>query len=374
MKIAILGIRGVPNCYSGFEVCAEELGSRLAARGHIVTVYCRSHYFKLASKTYKGMRLIVIPTIRNKYLDTFIHTLLSTFHLLFTDAEIAQYFGVGNSIFAFLPRIFGKKTFINVDGLDWTRKKWPYPAKLYLRFSAFLSTLTPTNFITDSKTIVDYYFESFGKKACYIPYGIPSIPVSPDKTPILDKFGLKKNKYILFVGRLVPENNIDSLISAYNKIETEFKLVIVGNSSYQEDYIMSLKKKANANAVFTGFLSGGDYAEICSNAYIFVEPTEASGTHPALLDAMGFGNCVLVNNIAANLEVIRDTGIGYDGSIGDVDLKNKMEWLINNPAIVKEYASKAMAHVKRHYSWDNVAEQYESLYKAARSPAKSQNR
>lgn len=376
MKIALLGIRGIPNCYSGFEVCAEEIASRLSQKGHSVTIYCRRHYFNSKSKIFKGAKLIVLPTIKNKYLDTFIHTFLSTIHLLFTDTEIAQYFGVGNSIFTFLPRIFGKKTFINVNGLDWTRKKWPYSAKLYLRFSAFLATFLPTGFITDSKKIAGYYVDCFGKKPVFISYGIPiyTPPSLADSKETLDKFGIQKNKYILFVGRLVPENNIDILMSAYNQIKIDMKLVIAGDAAYETDYIKSLKNNAGPNIVFTGFLSNKTYADISYNAYIFIEPTEASGTHPAILDAMGYGNCVLVNGISTNLETIGNAGFSYDGSKNAVDLREKLKFLINNPEIVNACKSKAMEHVKKHYSWDKVAEEYESLYKAPNMPANNQNK
>jgi len=364
MKIAMLGIRGIPNCYSGFEVCAEEIALRLTQKGHSVTVYCRRHYFNLESKTYKNIKLIVMPTIKNKYLDTFIHTCLSTLHLLFTNVEIVQYFGVGNSIFTLIPRIFGKKTFINVDGLDWTRKKWPYFAKLYLRFSAFLATFLPTGFITDSKKIVGYYVDCFGKEPVFISYGIPiyAPPSFADSKETLDKFGIQKNKYILFVGRLVPENNIDTLISAYNQIKTDLKLVIVGDAAYETNYIKSLKNNAGQNVIFTGFLSDEAYINISCNAYIFVEPTEASGTHPAILDAMGFGSCVLVNNTPTNLETIGTAGLTYEGLEKDADLKKKIEFLLNNHGIVAAYKSKAPEHVKKHYSWDKVTDLYEKLY------------
>ena len=160
----------------------------------------------------------------------------------------------------------------------------------------------------------------------------------------------------------MPENNIEYLISAYNKIKTDLKLAIVGDSTYQLKYVKYLKNNDNPNIVFTGFLRDGDYLEICSNAYVFVETTEASGTHPALLDAMGLGNCVLVNNIPTNLEVITNAGLSYDGTKKDADLKNKLEWLLNNPEKLNEYKIKAIEHVKKNYSWDTVTDLYEKLY------------
>jgi len=364
MKISILGTRGIPAYYSAFEACVEELGPRLVKKGHDVTVYCRKHYQRSKLKHYKGVKLIYLPTIKNKYLDTFIHTLVSTMHVLFTDVQIVLYFGVGNSVFTIIPRIFGKKTFINVDGLDWTRDKWPYPAKLYLRLSALMATVLASDFITDSKNIAEYYMKVFHKRPHYIPYGTKIEPASENSKSLLSRFSIKKNRYILFTGRLVPENRIHDLISAYNKINTDMKLVIVGEGAYETDYIRSIKNLKNSNIIFAGFLTGDDYRDICCNAYIFVEPTEASGTHTAILDAMGYGNCTLVNNIPTNLEVIGNAGFSYDGNQKDKDLKNKLGWLIDNPGIVNNYKIKATEHVSRFYSWDKVSEQYESLFKA----------
>lgn len=362
MKIAILGIRGIPAHYSGFEVCAEELALFLAKNGHKVSVYCRAHLYKSRQDSYKGISLIYLPTIKNKYLETFIHTFISTLDVIFKDIEIVQYFGVGNSIFTIIPRLFGKKTFINVDGLDWRRKKWPYPAKLYLRFCGALSTILPNALITDSMAMAACYETMFNKKPTYITYGANITLQSNNSKNTLDRFGLEKNKYILFIGRLVPENNAHYLISAYNKLSTDLKLVILGEASYDAGYASSIKKQADSKILFPGFVTGSDYRDICSNAYIVIEPSEASGTHTAILDAMASGNCVLVNNTLSNLETIGDSGISYDGSQNDKDLKNKIEWLINNPAIVDEYKLKAVNHVKKHYSWDNVAKLYEKLY------------
>lgn len=362
MKIAILGTRGIPASYSAFEACVEELVPRLVKKGRKVTVYCRTHYQKSRLKSYKGATLISLPTMKNKYLDTFIHTFLSTLHVIFRDTDIVQYFGVGNSIFTVIPRMFGKKTFINVDGLDWTREKWPYLARLFLKFSGLLATLLPTDVITDSKKIAEYYARIFKKSPHYIPYGATIATSSKNAKDILDKFTLEKNRYIFFAGRLVPENNIHHLISAYNKISTDMKLVIAGKGAYEKNYINSLKNNTNPNIVFTGFLTGEDYRNICCNAYLFVEPTHASGTHTAILDAMGYGNCVLVNDIPTNLEVISDAGFSYDGSKKDEDLKNKIEWLINHPGIVDEYRAKAIEHVKKNYDWEDVTSLYEKLY------------
>lgn len=171
MRIAMLGTRGIPASYSGFETCVEQLGSRLVERGHEVTVYCRQHHITYDAQTYKGMRLVKLPTLPNKYLDTIIHTFLSSIHALPARYDVALYFIAGNSPVTWIPRLVGTKTILNVDGLDWKREKWPRVAKEYIRFAEFLATRLPTVFLTDSRVVQSYYVDRFSKKPPYIPYG-----------------------------------------------------------------------------------------------------------------------------------------------------------------------------------------------------------
>src|SRR5919202_2087720 len=204
MKIALIGTRGVPANYGGFETCAEQVGARLAARGHEVTVYCRSHHSAYPGRTYRGMRLVRLPSIRNKYLDTLAHTFLASLHALAQPYDVCLYFIVGNSPLSWIPRLTGKRTIINVDGLDWQRKKWPAPAKKYLQLCDRLATFLPNALVTDSKVVQRYYKERYGFDALHIAYGSEVEPLPPGET--LRSWGLEAGKYILFVGRLVPEN------------------------------------------------------------------------------------------------------------------------------------------------------------------------
>lgn len=356
----MLGTRGIPASYSGFETCVEELGRRLVERGHQVTVYCRSHHIKIKDPTYRGMRLVRLSTIRNKYLDTIVHAFLSSIHACFQEFDVTLYFIVGNSLVTFIPRMAGKKVVLNVDGLDWEREKWPYLAKKYIQFAEYLATLFPHTMITDSLVIQDYYRRTYGKDSTYIAYGadVETVPSGE----YLQRYGLRERGYILFVGRLVPENCAHHLVKAFEGLETDLKCIIVGDAPYAEEYIASLKSTENPNIIFTGYLFGQGYRELSSHAYLFVETSEVGGTHPALLEAMAFGNCVIVNDTPQNLEVIGGAGLSYDGSLGAPSLRQQLEGLISNPALVEDYRRRALDGVRKHYSWDRVTDQYESLF------------
>ena len=242
MKIALLGTRGIPASYSGFETCVEQLGQRLVERGHQVTVYCRSHHINYTEPTYKGMRLVKLPTVTNKYLDTLVHSFISSLHALPQRYDVALYFIAGNSPVAWIPRLVGTKTVLNVDGLDWKREKWPRLAKNYIKFAEYLATKLPTAYLTDSRVVQAYYHDRFGERPLYIPYGSEVEILPPGET--LARFGLEPRKYILFVGRLVPENCAHHLVEAFAGLDTEMKCVIVGDAAYAQDYIAALRRKA----------------------------------------------------------------------------------------------------------------------------------
>lgn len=371
MKIALLGTRGIPASYSGFETCVEQLGQRLVERGHDVTVYCRSHHITYAGSEYKGMRLVKLPTLANKYLDTIVHSFLSSLHALFQGFDIGLYFIAGNSPVTWIPRIVGTRTLLNVDGLDWRREKWPALAKKYIQFAEYLATILPTGYLTDSRHVQKYYKEKFNNEPTYIPYGSDVDILPPGET--LAQFGLKPGKYILFVGRLVPENCAHHLVEAFRGLDTDLKCVVVGDAAYAEEYKAGLKKLAgdDKRIIFTGYVFGEGYREFGSNAYIFIESSGVGGTHPALVEAMAFGNCVVVHNTPENVETIGggEAGLVYDGRIGADSLREVLIKLIGDPETIDSYRKKGQQHARLHYSWDAVTDEYERLfYRTLHSP------
>lgn len=362
MKIALLGTRGIPASYSGFETCVEQLGQRLVERGHEVTVYCRSHHISYEGSHYKGMRLVKLPTIANKYLDTIVHSFISSLHALFQEYDIALYFIAGNSPVTWIPRLVGTKTILNVDGLDWKREKWPTLAKKYIQFAEFLATRLPNQHITDSKVVQDYYHERFNNCPPYIPYGSEVDLLPAGET--LTRFGLEPQKYVLFVGRLVPENCAHHIVDAFKGIDTDYKCVIVGDAAYAEEYIASLKDRASGDQriIFTGYVFGKGYFELGTNAAIFIESSGVGGTHPALTEAMAFGSCIIVNNTPENLETIGEAGFAYDGVQGAEALRPVLTYLLTNPEVVMEYGRIARQRARATYSWESVTNSYERLF------------
>lgn len=363
MKIAMLGTRGVPASYSGFETCVEQLGKRLASRGHDVTVYCRSHHIDYEGSIYEGMQLVKLPTVPNKYLDTIIHSFISSVHALPKRYDIALYFIAGNSPVTWIPRIVGTRTILNVDGLDWKRDKWPELAKRYIRFAEYLATKLPNAYLTDSHVVQTYYQERFNSLPPYIAYGSEVENLPPGD--IMAKYGLEAGKYVLFVGRLVPENKVEHLVDAFRTLDTEdYKCVIVGGSAYADDYINDLKARAAGDdrIIFTGYVFGKGYHELGNNAAIFVETSSVGGTHPALTEAMAFASCCIVNDTDANLETIGNAGLSYSGKEGATALAPILDNLLQNPNEIARYSQLASARAQTVYSWESVTDAYEELF------------
>jgi glycosyltransferase involved in cell wall biosynthesis len=361
LRIAMLGTRGVPASYSGFETCVEELGARLSARGHEVTVYCRVPHISCPGKSYRGMRLVKLPTIRSKHLDTIAHTLLSSLHALGVGYDIALYFNVGNSPVTWIPRVAGQRVALNVDGLDWKRKKWGGFARWYIRSCERWAARFPHRVVTDSRRVQQYYQERYGARSTYIAYGAE--PVSMPPGPCLRRYGLEPLRYVLFVGRLVPENCAHHLVEAFQDLSTDLRCVIVGDAPYAAAYIRSLKATSDPRVVFTGYLFGEGYRELLSNAHCFVETSEVGGTHPALLEAMAAGSCVVVNDTPENLETVGDVGFSYPGEMGAAGLRTVLERLLKDPALVAEQGARGPERVRACYSWDGVTDEYERLFR-----------
>lgn len=361
MRVAILGTRGVPANYGGFETFAEELATRLVKNGHFVTVYGRSGYIdeKYNNQYYKKVHIRIFPSVRRKYFDTVSHTFLSILDVIFKIYDVILICNAANSIFSFIPRIFGKKVIVNVDGLERKRKKWNFFGRAWYLFGEFFSVLFPNKIVTDAKVIQEYYRKRYHKDSAFIPYGAYVKKVSTIR--ILKSFNAEPGEYFLYVSRLEPENNAHVVIEAFEKIKTDKKLFIVGDAPYSKEYIKELKSTKDPRIIFTGYVYGEGYKELQSYAYCYIHATEVGGTHPALIEAMGFGNCVIVNETPENLEVVGDCGIIYEkNDVGD--LARKINYVINNPDVVEEYGAKAMARIRKYYSWDYVTREYERLF------------
>jgi len=370
MRIAILGTRGIPASYSGFETAAEQLAGRLTDRGHEVVVYCRPHVVDRRLREYKGARLVHLPTIRNKYLDTFAHTLLSSMHAAHTvQPDVALFFIAGNSPMCRITRRAEIPTVINVDGLDSDRSKWPPVAKAYLRFAERNAPRWADTALTDSHAVAEIFEQRYGQRIGVVPYGVEDPgDTDPPATATLEKLGLEPRRYILFVGRLEPENNPHVLVEAFSRIPLAktkgMKLVVVGGAPYAGEYIKQVHRAGDPRVIFPGYLFGPGYWELQRNAYAFCAPTEVGGTHPVILEALAAGNCVIVNDHAPNVETVGDAGLTFSGKEGVPALTAQLERILAEPDLVQEYRDRACERAKR-YSWDAVTDEYEELLRHA---------
>jgi len=362
MNVAILGTRGIPAAYSGFETAVEQITARLTERGHTVTVYCRPHVVDPGIREWKGARLVHLPTVRNKYLDTFVHTLLSSIHAARERPDVALFFIAGNSPLCLVTRLAGIPTVINVDGSDSDRRKWGRFAKFYLRAAERLAPRMATRAITDSHAVAGLYEQRYGREIGVVPYGA-EVPEQHD-SDVLERLGLEPGRYVLFVGRLEPENNPHMLVEAWSRIPTAatrgMKLVVVGGAPYASEYINRVRRAADPRVIFPGYVFGPGYWELQRNAYLFCAPTEVGGTHPVILEALAAGNCVLVNDYRPNAETVGDAGVYFSGTDGVPSLARQLESLLADPERVAGYRERALQRAEL-YSWDAVAAAYEQL-------------
>jgi len=363
MRIGFLGTRGIPACYSGFETFVEQLSVRLAQRGHSVTVYNRIPFNRHAEKTFKGVRIVRLPTVPTKATDTIVHTALSVLHALGQGYDIAYFCGVGNSLLSFVPRLRGTKTIVNVDGADFARAKWSGFGRWWLRRSESWAACLADVVVADNGTIKQRYREIYGVDAELIPYGANVVTQDPG-ADALKKFQLTSKNYFLYVSRLTPENAADLAMAAHQASGVGLPLVVIGDAPYQHEYIAKLKSiTASAkNIVMTGFLFGEAYQQLSFHARAFILPTAIDATRPVLLDQMGFGNCVIVRDTPGNLEVVGDTAITFSHSDPGKSLAAAMQKVAADAALAARMGEMARQRVQTHYDWDVICSRYEALF------------
>lgn len=352
-RLALVGTRGIPARYGGFETFAEELSTRLAARGHRVFVYCRQ---KHTDPAYRGVHLRYLPTIRHKYLDTIVHTFLSTLHLLLHRVDAALYCNAANAIFTWMPRTAGIPVALNVDGLERNRKKWNRLARAWYEMSEHLATICPNVMVSDAEQIAAYYRERYHRESVFIPYGAPLGKVSG--TGALKQLGLEPGCYFLYVSRMEPENNALLVRQAFETLDTDMKLVLIGDAPYAQEYIARVRDTKDPRVVIPGAIYGEGYHELQSHCFAYIQATEVGGTHPALIESMGRGALTLYLETPENSEVAGGAAIPFthDNLAGRLH-----EVLRMSEAEREEYRRRAAARVAERYSWDAVTDAYERL-------------
>lgn len=369
LKIAMIGHKRVPSREGGVEIVVEELSRRMACLGNKVDVYNRSGshvsgsaFDSIGSELPENIRVITIPTPENKTLNAFVYSFLASLCALFGRYDVIHFHAEGPAAMCFLPKLFGIRTVVTIHGLDWQRSKWGGFASKYLKFGEKTAARCADEIIVLSDAVRDYFKKEYGRNTVYIPNGITQ-PDFEDIAEAGEKYGLKKDRYILYLGRIVPEKGIHYLIEAYSDMKTDMPLVIAGGSSHSEEYFARLKRSAEGkNIIFTDFVQGRMLRELYSNAYLYVLPSDLEGMPISLLEAMSYSNCCLTSDIPECTQMCGENAVYFRKSSVD-DLKNKLEYLIKNSDTVLEYKSRAHDYIISKYSWDDVVNRTLALYR-----------
>ena len=371
LKVAMIGHKRIPSREGGVEIVVEELSTRMVKKGMEVTCYNRKGKHALDKsqkvnhiKEYKGVKLKSVLTIDVKGLAAMTSSFFGAIKILFSKNNIVHFHAEGPCAMIPIIKFFSKKKIIvTIHGLDWQRAKWGGFATKYIKFGEKMAAKYADEIIVLSENVKNYFKDTYNRETNFIPNGVNK-PEIKDANVIKDKFNLTKDNYILFLGRLVPEKGIHYLIEAYNKINTNKKLVIAGGSSDTDMYFNELKEKAkdNKNIIFTGFVQGEELEELYSNAYIYVLPSDLEGMPLSLLEAMSYKNCCLTSDIPECKTVMDDNGVTFKKS--DVnDLKEKLQYLVDNVDKVNKYKSEAQDYILKKYNWDDVVDKTIELYK-----------
>ncbi|MFC1596082.1 glycosyltransferase family 4 protein [Candidatus Margulisiibacteriota bacterium] len=373
-KIAMIGVRGIPAKMGGAESVVENIAIRLAKDCEI-TVFCRPDYFKKNTplpSEFKGVRLRFVRTINTKHLEAIIHTFFSSILAAFGPYDIVHYHSIGPSLLSWLPRLFGKKVIATCHALDWRREKWGKKATGFLKLGAWASARFPQITTVVSKDIQDFYQYNLNKGTILVNNGV-NTGNSSTFSSIIDDFSFTSGQYILFLSRIVPEKRLDLLINAYLPLNTEYKLVITGDSSHSQEYVEELRKltKDNKKIIFTGQQTGADKDTLLQNCALFVLPSDLEGMPIVLLEALSCGCACIASDIKVNRGLLEpEPGQKYGELFkqGDTeDLKEKLELLLNNKPLREQYRSLGHEYIKQNYNWDDIAGEYLKLYKSLSS-------
>lgn len=370
LNIAMIGHKRIPSREGGIEIVVDRLSSELVKRGHSVTAYNRKGHH-IAGKEfeakqqdeYNGIKLKTVFTLENSKFNAIVYSILASIRACFSKFDVIHFHAEGPSALCFLPKLFGKRVIVTIHGLDWQRSKWGGFAVKFLKFGEKMAAKHADEIIVLSKNVQNYFLKTYNRKTVYIPNGISRPDIVGDKI-IREKFGIEKDSYILFLGRLVPEKRVHSLINAYNHIDTDKKLVIAGSASHTSEYVDEIKyiSKDNKNIIFTDFVQGELLESLYSNAYIYCLPSDLEGMPLSLLEAMSFGNCCLISSIKECTEVCEDKAEVFEKG-DEKDLEDKLKKLLSNPALVDGYKLNASSFICGKYNWSSIVDETLKLYK-----------
>ncbi len=370
LRIAMLGHKRIPSREGGVEIVVSELATRMALQGHSVTCYNRKGHHVSGEQfdsdklsEYKGVRIKSVFTVRKGGLAALTSSFFAALKAAFGIYDVVHFHAEGPCAMMWIPKLFGKRCVATIHGLDHQRAKWGRFASWYIKFGEKCAAALADEIIVLSKSVQDYFQKTYNRSTIYIPNGVNKVE-KRQADEIVSRFGLEEREYILFLGRLVPEKGVMSLVEAYKKLSTDKKLVIAGGSSDTEEYEKELKAAAAdcPNIIFTGFVQGRVLEELFSNAYLYVLPSDVEGMPLSLLEAMSYGNCCLVSDIPECTSVIEDCGCVFERNEKD-SLKNKLQELCDSPETVQSFMAMSAEYICSKYNWDDVVSQTVEIYK-----------
>lgn len=359
LRLAIFGGRGIPSTYSGTEAFFIEVAPRLAARGHDVIVYCRKVLYKERPKEYRGVRLIYLSSLETKNLGTFTHTLSCMFDVIRRDVDAILVTNVANAFHCVIPRLFHTRCALNVDGVEWKRGKWGPVGKFYFYINARVAgRILPKGIITDAYAMRKIYLEQFGTPSACIAYGA-NIERSTEPESIR-QYGLEPGKYYLIASRLVPENNAAMIVEGFQQASTQRLLAIAGGANYRSGFVRELKKATGDRVRFLGHVDCIDHVkELHCNAYAYIHGHMLGGTNPALLKALGYGNCILAHDNPFNREVLAGHGLLFQDA---AELTERINTIEAHPEVAEDLRRRAPDRIRERYTWEHITDQYEELF------------
>ena len=369
LNIAMLGHKRIPSREGGIEIVVEELSTRMVKLGHQVTCFNRKGHHVSGSEfdgsqlsEYEDVKLKQVWTLDKKGLAAMTSSLSAAIKAAFGKYDVVHFHAEGPCAMLWIPKVFGKRCIATIHGIDWQRAKWGGFASKYIKFGEKVAAKYADEIIVLSEGVQKYFMDTYGRKAVFIPNGV-NRPVIREPKFIKEQFGLIKDSYLLFLGRLVPEKGISYLIKAFKQTDTDKKLVIAGGSSDTDEFLLELKKlaKDDKRIIFTGFVQGQLLEELYSNAYVYALPSDLEGMPLSLLEAMSYGNCCVVSDIAECAEVVEDKAVVFQKSNVE-QLMEKLQDLCNHPEKVKLYKKSASNFICQKYNWDDVVDKTVALY------------
>ena len=363
IKISIIGTRGYPYVYSGYETFVKELSERLVIKDCNVTVYCHKGLFDNRPKEIKGIKLVYIPTIETKILSQPVNSFLSIIHACFSRPDVLLVVNSANGPFGLLTKLFKVPTVINVDGLEWLRPKWKGLGSIYFKWASKMATLFYDQIINDSDEMRKVYLDLFKRDSKVIAYGAD---IRKSKNPdLINKWNLKQREYYLVIGRLIPDNNADLIINGFLKSNSKKKLVIVGDVPYKDSYASNLKKIRDERLVFTGYVKDQDIlAELYYNSYVYVHGHEFGGTNPTMIKAMAYGSAILALDTVFNQEMLQNGKFGLFFKKELLSITSLIHYCEKENISMDNLRQESVNGITKKYNWDSVTSEYLEVFKS----------